>query len=254
MDFRISVILPTRNAAVHLEACLESLRLQTFRDFEVCVIDACSEDKTREVVSRYMDLPGMSLRFLSGIDSGVYEAMNKGVARARGEWLYFIGADDVLYDDDVFTEMVRFLCADDADIIYGDVVQRSDGRRYCGRSSWHRLILDRNICHQAIFYRKTVFQKLGNFDVKYRSWADWEFNIRCFRNIDIHTQWVDRKIAIYNNVTGISCQVDRELSARLPPKWARYLLGSIYWLRNLLARRSRGIFASPKLRLPIDRM
>ena len=236
MDRRISVILPTRNAAAHLGGCLESLRRQTFRDFEVCVIDACSDDGTGEVVS-HMGRSGMTTRFMSGPDTGVYEAMNKGISCARGEWLYFIGADDVLHDDEVFTDLARFFSDEDVDIIYGDVVQRSDGRRYCGKSSWHRLILDRNICHQAIFYRRSVFEKLGNFDEMYRSWADWEFNIRCFREPDIQTRWVDRKIAIYNNTTGISCQVDKKLSARLPPKWIRVMLGAVYWLSACLVRR-----------------
>lgn len=227
MSCLISVILPTRNAAVHLEGCLDSLRRQTFQDFEVCVIDACSDDGTREVVSSFMG-KGMALRFLSEPDEGVYEAMNKGITSARGDWLYFIGADDVLCDDHVFADMAVHLLEGGTDVVYGDVLQKSDGRRYCGSSSWHRLILDRNICHQAIFYRRVVFERVGGFDVKYRSWADWAFNIRCFRQPDIRTRWVDRVIAVYNNATGVSCQIDLELAAQLPPKWVRNVLGSLY--------------------------
>lgn len=229
MDCLISVILPTRNAAAHLEACLESLRRQTFHDFEVCVVDACSEDGTRELVSSYMG-EGMALRLLSEPDDGVYEAMNKGIASARGEWLYFIGADDVLHDDHVFADMVCHLSEGKADIVYGDVLQKTDGRRYCGSSSWHRLIHDCNVCHQAIFYRRSVFERMGGFDEKYRSWADWAFNICCFRRPDVLTRWVDRVIAVYNNATGVSCQIDLELAAQLPPKWVRNVLGNLYRL------------------------
>lgn len=189
---------------------------------------------------------GMTSRVLSEPDAGVYEAMNKGIACARGEWLYFIGADDTLHDDNVFKDMIRYLSNGGADVIYGDVIQKSDGQRYCGSSSWHRLILDRNICHQAIFYRRTVFENVGVFDERYRSWADWEFNIRCFRHPRIKTQWVNRKVAIYNNVTGISCQIDKELSLRLPPKWARNVFGLIYRMFNVLTRRLPWVSASRK--------
>ncbi len=66
------------------------------------------------------------------------------------------------------------------------------------------LLTKRNVCHQAIFYRRSVFNKIGLYNLKYPVVADWDFNIRCFQNDDIKKKYITRDIVVFNNVTGVS--------------------------------------------------
>lgn len=245
----ISVVIPTRNPGPALEACLNSLWYQTYPDYEVCLIDGGSTDDTIERVRAHAKRTGRVLLWQSEPDCGVYEAMNKGISRARGEWLYFIGADDTLHDADVFSDVVRYAEIADADLMYGDVIEQSTGARYGGEFSLERLLFEGNICHQAIFFRRTLFDRMGRFSLRYPIWADWEFNIRCFRHPDVRTRWIDRTIAVYADRCGISRTEDpvfrRELPATLLRDAARLeqeltAIKATLWYRawNRLRRRS----------------
>ncbi len=217
----ITVIIPTRNAGTDIDACLNSLRMQTYGQYEVCVVDALSTDGTVEKVKAHEGGVGVALTCLSEPDSGAYDAMNKGIARARCEWLYFLGADDVLHDAEVFADVAKFIAAHDADIVYGDVVQKNSGARYGGEFSLDRLLFEGNICHQAVFYRRSLFERLGGYSARYPIWADWEFNLRCFRHPGIRARWMDRLIAVYRENSGLSREEDPVFRKELPASLMR---------------------------------
>ncbi len=216
MNTTISIIIPTNNAIQGIELCLESIKRQTYDFFNVLVIDSKSNDGTAEVVKSFQGKIGADLYLFSDYDSGVYEAMNKGIMSARGEWVYFIGADDVLYDDNVLAEIESVLRDSNIDILYGDVVFKDNGQRYGGEWSLDKLLFSGNLCQQGVFYRRSIFDKIGKFNTRYPIWADWEFNIRCFRNTNLQTRWIDRIIAIYNNSSGVSANEDPIFSKELP--------------------------------------
>lgn len=212
----ITAIVPTLNVAAHIGSCLESLRRQTCQDFDVCVVDGNSVDGTLDVVMALRDKLGQGLNWYSGADDGPYAAMNRGIGHARGDWLYFMGADDLLYDERVFEDLSSCLYGSEADIVYGDVIFKSSGSRYGGQWSLDRLLFEGNICHQAIFYRRKVFDRIGGFATRYPIWADWELNIRCFRHPDMKTTWIDRIIATYNDANGLSRIEDPVFRKELP--------------------------------------
>lgn len=212
----ISVVIPTRSAGGVIGACLQSLERQTFRDFEVWVVDGGSTDDTLQVVQTHAAGLGAALHVHQGRDRGPYDGMNIGVSLARGVWLYFLGADDRIHDPDVFKDMASHMGDADLGILYGDVLMNNAGRRYGGSWTLDRLLHEANICHQAIFYRRDVFQWLGRFNLRYPVWADWEFNIRCFRHPELRTLWVDRVVADYNDKAGLSREEDPVLTKELP--------------------------------------
>jgi glycosyltransferase involved in cell wall biosynthesis len=211
-----TVVIPTRNAAANVEACLSSLCMQTSSEYEVVVIDSASTDGTLNKLGNHAVMMDQVLTCVSEPDAGVYDAMNKGIARARGEWLYFLGADDVLHDAEVFSDVAGFIATHRADIVYGDVVMKNSGVRYGGAFSLDRLLFEGNICHQAVFYRRSVFEKVGYYSLRYPIWADWEFNIRCFRNPGIRALWMDRVLAVYRDNFGISRKEDPVFKNELP--------------------------------------
>jgi len=193
----LSIIIPTYNSERTIERCLESLVCQTFQDFEICVIDAASSDRTIAQVNRFRSRL-RNIRIFSELDQGIYDAMNKGIDIAQGDWLYFLGSDDEVFDSQVFSDIFKTPIPEKSSIVYGNVHIEGDtlwsqgDRIYDGAFDAEKII-SKNICHQSIFYRKTLFQKFGKYKLEYPVCADWELNLRFFLRSE--PIYLDRTIA-----------------------------------------------------------
>lgn len=197
-----SIIVPTFNAAATLPACLESMVSQTCRDFELVLVDGGSKDGTLEIADRFAATFGTRVVVHSGPDQGPYDAMNRGVGMSTGSWLVFLGADDTLYEADTLARVAAFIGDHQpSDLVYGDVIMRSTGARHAGAFDLDRLLFETNMCHQSIFYRRELFAGIGPYNLRYRIWADWDFNIRCFSNPALVARYMDIVIAEYNDMT-----------------------------------------------------
>ncbi|HEX4984469.1 MAG TPA: glycosyltransferase family 2 protein [Burkholderiales bacterium] len=179
----VSVVIPTFNAAGTLRACLDSLLAQTWRDMEVIVVDGGSTDGTREIIEAFS--PRVAA-WSSEPDRGIYDAANKGIARARGEWIYILGADDRLFDATALERMAPHLreAAAEAGIVYGRVsmVDGNDETLTVIGAAWpvtrKRLDSYMSLPHQGAFHRASLFRDHGGFDLAYRTGADYEFMLR----------------------------------------------------------------------------
>jgi len=173
-----SIIIPTYNSETTLEKCLYSIISQSFHDFEVLIIDGVSIDFTLKIAEKYDD---SRLKIVSEPDKGIYDAMNKGIRLAKGEWIYFLGSDDFMYSKDVLKQIKSVIDGTNRYVIYGNVmvndVEQGD-LIYDGKFSLEKLLY-KNICHQSIFYRNIIFNKVGSYDIDYSINADWDFNLRC---------------------------------------------------------------------------
>jgi glycosyltransferase involved in cell wall biosynthesis len=187
---KISIIIPTFNSENTVSCCLDSIHSQEFTDYEVLIIDGGSCDKTLSIVQNYKNI---RFKIHSEPDKGIYDAMNKGIKLAIGDWIYFLGSDDYLVDSKVL-KSVSALFTLNYDIIYGDTIWGSEKKG--GEFNKYSLIRS-NITHQAIFYKKTIFDKLGDYNLTYKIWADYEFNIKCFGDDSIITKYVEIEIANY---------------------------------------------------------
>lgn len=212
-----SIVVPTFNVASTLSECFDSVLNQSSNEFEVVLVDGESTDDTFDVVSSYSPKFGNRLVTYRGRDQGAYDAMNRGVGIASGNWLLFLGADDVLFEPTTLERVSAFIAEHDAsDLVYGDVIMRSSGTRHGGEFDLDRLLFETNICHQAIFYRRELFAGIGPYNLRYRLWADWDFNIRCFSNPALSIRYMDIVISDYNDVSGLSVREDEEFKKRLP--------------------------------------
>ncbi|WP_158559361.1 glycosyltransferase family 2 protein [Deminuibacter soli] len=193
----ITIITPVYNAASLIVSCIEKLQQQSSVDFEHLVVDGLSNDNTVELV-RDCQQRYANLRLVSEKDQGVYDAMNKGIQHANGQWLFFLGADDYLYSTDVLEKIGTHLqqAGSDVQLLYGNVYYEAYSRLYDGMFD-HEKILKRNVCHQAVFYRATVFAALGNYSLLYPSEADYEFNLRCWLSGRVKQIYVPLTIAWY---------------------------------------------------------
>jgi glycosyltransferase involved in cell wall biosynthesis len=220
-----SIVVPTLNMAATLDACLDSIVRQTCSDFEVVLVDGCSTDGTLDIAKSFAPNVGARLVIHCGPDQNVYDAMNRGVGLSTGAWLLFLGADDTLYEADTLARVATFIGEHEpSDLVYGDVIMRSSSSRYAGVFDLDRLLFEQNICHQSIFYRRELFASIGPYNLRYRIWADWDFNIRCFSNPALVTRYMDIVVARYNDISGISMRQDKDFKKRLPQlSWASAL-------------------------------
>jgi glycosyltransferase involved in cell wall biosynthesis len=216
----LSVVLPTMNSQAVIEAALQSLAAQTWRDFEVIVSDGASHDATLAIARRFAEqLPALHID--SRLDSGVYDAINRGVALARGEWFLVLGSDDQLHAPDTLAlAAVQLQGAAQALMVYGDVRMMAanqcgvaPGGRFAGPMPLQRWFVA-NVCQQAIFYRRCLFDQLGGFDLRYRLYADWAFNLRAA--FMAPPPWIDVVVSDYA-ATGMSASaVDALFVAEMP--------------------------------------
>ena len=201
---KITIVTPTYNAANDIEACLLSVANQTYQDKEHLIIDGASTDGTLEIVKRYTEKYS-HIKFTSEKDNGIYDAMNKAIDLASGDWIYFLGCDDVFYNDTILEEVFNALEVDSFDVIYGNVLWGDTDKIYDGKFSLLKL-MDKNICHQAIFCKKSIFTVLGKFDTNYKAWADYLFNIKWFNSDEVRSKYISTIVAKYG-INGYSSQM-----------------------------------------------
>lgn len=201
----LSIIIPTFNASRFVQRSLLSIVNQSFKDYELIIQDGISKDDTIVMIYEIKLLyPHIKMEVVSEKDEGVYDAMNKAVKRASGQWLYFLGSDDYLLNVDVFQKFFDSVKEDYCrhQIVYGNVTSPFMGEKYAGEFDKSKILV-KNICHQAIFYNREVFTQLGSYNLRYKYLADYDFNLRCFYNKQIRTRYIDLMIAYYE-VGGIS--------------------------------------------------
>jgi len=188
---KLSIITPTYNSEKTIEACILSVLNQNFTDYEHIIIDGNSNDNTIAILKKYTHL-----KWISETDKGIYDAMNKGISMAQGEWLYFLGSDDIIYKTDTFQSFFSEIKSE-TQIAYGNVKFKNSENIFNGIYDYEKLIMQ-NICHQAIIYKKNIFEQYGFYKLKYTYLSDYEFNIRTFCNQEIKWQFVNHIISIYN--------------------------------------------------------
>lgn len=206
MALSLSVIILTRNSELTISRCLESLGFQDYLNFEIIIQDCCSTDNTINLVLKFQTIfPKLNFRIQQFRDSGIYDAMNIALKRALGNWVYFLGSDDWLYSHNVFSTILN---AEDNhfDVIYGDVLSNHLGGRYAGRFTTDK-IFDQNICHQALFLRRSLFSAYGFFNTNYKIAADWEHNLRWFLDPSVRVTYTNMIVACFSDygVSSSSC-------------------------------------------------
>lgn len=245
----ISVITVVLNGAQHLEHCLQSVRMQLGVRHEHIVIDGGSSDGSQALIRRYED--GLAV-WRSEPDQGIGDAMNKGAALARGEWLLFLHADDYLLDQQALAQCWQVLQSRREDIVgfplrFGGqkdhriVRPRGDGVWTNLKTGW---------LHQATFLRRRTLQSLGGYDLRFRIVMDYELFLRARRQ-GVATVTLPAPIPTHMRDTGISSQTDaRSLARRFAEERRVHRLHSpsrladlgyaLYWALYPLYRRLRG--------------
>lgn len=187
----ISIIIPTLNAANFLQTAVNSVMSNSYPSKELIIVDGGSTDETVQIIK---ENEAVLSRWISEPDNGIYEAMEKGVHLAKGDWIYFLGADDKLVNClDVVSKYLR----NPKRIYYGNSYFLTSNIVYDGKFTWKKLA-KKNICHQSIFYPRAVFSDY-KFDPEYKVLGDYDFNIRCWADNKYKFVFIQVLVAIYND-------------------------------------------------------
>lgn len=197
---KFSVITVTYNAAKVLEDTIQSIVTQTYKNVEYIIVDGGSTDGTLEIVNKYKE---HIHTVVSEPDKGLYDAMNKGIALAGGDYLCFLNAGDGLHEDDTLQQMVHSLTGKELpDVLYGETeIVDSEGhflqmRRLSApeRLTWKSFRKGMLVCHQAFFARRELALS-EPYDLQYRFSADFDWCIRIMKKAktlhNTHTTLID---------------------------------------------------------------
>jgi glycosyltransferase involved in cell wall biosynthesis len=179
-------VIATYNAADTIQRCLNSIIKQKTKDIELIVIDGGSTDETQYLLSKNVS----SIDFLiSEKDAGIYDAWNKGISNSSGQWILFIGADDILESDaiNIYLSFLRnndvknidYICAKNKYVTgNGEVI-----KKYGVPWNWNSFRFHMSIAHVASLHSKTLFENVGIFDTSFKITGDYELLLRKKENL-----------------------------------------------------------------------
>lgn len=174
---KLSIITVNLNNIEGLKNTLKSVKKQTYKEFEYIVIDGASTDGSVDIIK---ESPIIDL-WISEKDSGVYDAMNKGIEKASGDYLLFLNSGDVLFNDDTIETVFPKLTSEG--IIYGNIqFMDHDGNplytHYFPENLTFKHFHSLSLGHPSTFIRRDLFGKYGTYETKYTIVADWVFFIK----------------------------------------------------------------------------
>lgn len=180
---KLSIITVTYNAEKTIRRTLDSVALQQDCDVEHIIVDGASRDGTMRIVEEYSKAATYDVKAVSEPDKGLYDAMNKGIALATGDYLVFLNAGDKLHSADVLQQLRQ---CDGAGIIYGDTAVVDDAGQMLQlrrlrppkRLTWRSFRSGMLVCHQSFYVRRELAPQ---YDLQYRFSADFDWCIRCMK-------------------------------------------------------------------------
>lgn len=203
---KLSIITINWNNADGLQKTIQSIVSQTYKDFEYVIIDGCSKDRSVEIIQHFAKQ--FPINWVSEPDKGIYNAMNKGITRASGEYLHFLNSGDILFDNQVVEKMVSQLAANNQpDILIGKLHKHlTDGTLFpnpINRNFSFLRFYSNSINHPATYIKKELFLKYGLYDESLKIVSDWKWFMQVVAFHDIKPAITDVDVAIFD-MTGIS--------------------------------------------------
>lgn len=192
---KISIIIATWNAAKTLRTCLDSIVPQLNNDVELILVDGGSKDETNEIIDSYGDKVSVHI---SEPDKGIYDAWNKGVKVAKGDWVMFVGADDCLSQDaiDNYLKFIKNVPID-TDFISSNVNYIDEKGKMLDITgklwNYNRCRINMDVTHVASLTNKNYFNRVGVFNTKYKIVGDYELLMRGGK--DLKAAFMDKIVA-----------------------------------------------------------
>lgn len=238
----ISLITTVFNNRTYIEECIKSILNQTYQNIEYIIIDGGSTDGTLEVIKKYKDKIS---KLISEPDSGIYDALNKGIKMATGEVIGFLHADDIYANESVLEKVVNVFMKYDSDSCYGDlqyVDKKNTNKviRYWKSSNYRHGKFKHGWMppHPTFFAKRDIYDKYGLFNTDFRIAADYELMLRFLERHKISTYYIP-EVLIKMRIGGTSNRSIKNLIIKSTEDYRAWkvngLNGGIYtiFLKNI---------------------
>jgi len=203
---KISIITVNYNDKAGLKKTIASVISQSYKNIEFIVIDGNSTDGSKEILAEFAHY---FTYWVSEPDKGIYNAMNKGIKIATGDYLLFLNSGDSLYEDSTL-ENVNIAMNEGLDIYYGDIIYdeiHDQSKRTFPDQLTFAFFFERNISHQASFIKRSLFHTVFLYNEDFKIVSDWEFFIYAICKREVSYKHLDQVITNYD-VTGVSSNID----------------------------------------------
>jgi len=164
---------------------MESILRQTYKDYECIIVDGASKDGTLAIIKEYESRFEGKLKYISELDNGIYDAMNKGIAMTTGDVIGILNSDDFYTSNDALQVIADTFAKNNIDATYGDIHYVNDDNltkvvRYYSSAVFRRSFMRYGLmpAHPSFYCKRSVYEKYGNFDTSYRIAADFENLLR----------------------------------------------------------------------------
>ncbi|MCF6182885.1 glycosyltransferase family 2 protein [Lutibacter sp.] len=198
----LSIITINYNNAIGLKKTMQSVVNQTWSNFEYIVIDGNSSDNSVAIIKAFNFT---NLKWISEQDTGIYNAMNKGIKMAKSEYLLFLNSGDVLNGVTALNDFIQHPNLI-GDIIYGDY-KFDKGEKIYPDVLTPLFFIKSSLPHQSTFFKRSVFDSIGLYDESYKIAADRAFYIKCFLSDKFKFTHIKYPLTIYD-LTGLSNSKD----------------------------------------------
>ena len=197
---KISIIVPTYNSALTLRDTLSSILRQTYKDYEVWIIDGASCDATMDIVHEFEPAFEGRLQYVSERDKGIYDAMNKGIHRATGSIVGILNSDDFYTSDNALETIADAFRSDDKlELTYGDVHYVNDGElqvsvRYYSSHIFRPSLLRWGYmpAHPSCYVLKSVYDDIGDYSLNYKIASDFDMMVRLFHSRGVRYRYIPK--------------------------------------------------------------
>lgn len=206
---KLSIVTINRNNVVGLEKTVLSVASQTFKEFEYVIVDGASTDGSVEVIKKY-ESQFAHLNWVSEPDKGIYNAMNKGIRMASGDYIQILNSGDCLAADDVTDCMLASLDkTGNPSMLYGNMIKCfPDGHKvvdkcFAGQEITMLGMFSGTLNHDPVYIRRDLFEKYGYYDESLKIVSDWKWYLQAIILGNETPQYIDFDVTLFD-MTGIS--------------------------------------------------
>lgn len=207
---KLTIITINRDNAQGLEKTMRSILSQTNKDFEFVVVDGGSKDGSVEIIHQFLDDFGKRIKWISEPDNGIYNAMNKGIKMATGDYVAFVNSGDCLASEDVVTMMYTALIeAHYPSIIYGNMLKDLPNgtilrdKCFAGRDISFLGFYTGTLNHSPAYIQRSLFAKYGLYDESLKIVSDWKWYLQAIVLGEEKPVYVDKDVTRFD-MNGIS--------------------------------------------------
>lgn len=191
LNKKLSIICTTFNSGETLQRTIDSIKNQTFQDFEFIIVDGKSTDNTLDIIKNNAEI---ITKYITETDKGIFDGMNKGLDLSTGDWVYFIGSDDYLHNNSVLENIFKNKFQHNTELVIGNVLY-SNGKIFKSFLNW-RILFYCSVHHQGAFYKRKLFEKNYYQTEEYYP-SDYEINLGLYLK-KIKHEYYNQIICVYN--------------------------------------------------------